>query len=67
MISAVRAFLDVAEGLVKDPRTAAAVATAVQTVADAAAGVMRPSTSSPPDADAGDPAPDGRVEHIRVD
>ena len=68
MIAAVRAFLDVAEGLVKDPRTAAAVATAVQTVTDAAAGVMRPPAPRPADApDSGESAPDGRVEHIRVE
>ena len=68
MISAARAFLDVAEGLMKDPRTAAAVTTAIQTVTEAASGVLRPPTPrSASGAEPGDPPADGRVEHIHVD
>lgn len=56
VISAVRAFLDVAEGIVRDPAAAAAMAT---TVVDAARTVAAPSPGP-----AGDDAP--RVTRIRV-
>lgn len=48
-IKAMRAFLDVAEGLVREPETAAVVGKAF---AEAAAGVFRP--TPPPDEDEGE-------------
>ena len=60
LIEAARAFLDVAEDLVRDPAAAA-------TIVHAAATLGRLLAAGPvPPARAGDGPADGRVRHIRV-
>lgn len=71
MIAATRALLDVAEELVKDPRTASTVVdafTAVGRAAARAASTGRAATGSTPpaDGDDGDDGGDGGVQRIPV-
>jgi hypothetical protein len=64
LIAAARALLDVAEDLVRDPGTAAAVTTVVSTVARAVSGAAaagRAATEEPADRERG-----GSVQRIRV-
>ena len=60
MIAAFRAFLDVAEDVVRDPSAVTAFATSLVETAKAAA------PSSPPQPGGGDPPAEPRVTRIRV-
>jgi hypothetical protein len=61
LIEAARAFLDVAEDLVRDPAVAATIVQGAATLAR-----LMATGAAPPRAASEDPPGEGRVRHIRV-
>jgi hypothetical protein len=66
LISAARAFLDVADDLVHDPKVAEGLFTGLSDLADAARGAARRAASGDGAGAAEDGDDDGGVQHIHV-